>query len=155
MTPSEDGVAALLKPRALSHIGIRVSDLARSIDYYRRVFGFRAVYDNHAGPDADRVVIGIIAGLAVELIKPADAQAGPAAQPVDPNALGFSGITFSVDDVDEAFAALQAQGLANMDPPKTVPPGIRLVLFRDPDGNLLEVIDLKGPKSLAEMAGRG
>jgi catechol 2,3-dioxygenase-like lactoylglutathione lyase family enzyme len=155
MTASEEKRAALLKPRALSHIGIRVSDLARSIDYYRRVFGFQPFYDNHAGPDADRVVIGVIAGLAVELIKRAELGDIPMPQSVDPNAIGFAGITFSVDDVDEAFAALQAQDLANMDPPVTVAAGVRLVLFRDPDGNLLEVIDLKGPKSLAEMAGPG
>jgi catechol 2,3-dioxygenase-like lactoylglutathione lyase family enzyme len=141
----------IVTPRALSHIGIQVADLARSKAYYRDVLGWQEIYDNQAEPGADHVVIGIVAGLAIELTKKAAAPLSAAAP--DPNAIGFVGITFSVPDVDVAYAALKAKGLANMDPPVTMPPDVRLVLFRDPDGNLLELIDLRGPKSIAEMAG--
>jgi catechol 2,3-dioxygenase-like lactoylglutathione lyase family enzyme len=144
-----------LKPLALSHIGINVSNLDRSLGYYRRVFGYQLVYDNDAKEEHDHVLIGVIAGTAVELVKKAAPGGHVAPRPVDPNSIGFSGITFSVKDVDEAYTALEHEGLANMDPPVTLPNGIRLVLFRDPDGNLLEVIDLKGPKSLAELAALG
>jgi catechol 2,3-dioxygenase-like lactoylglutathione lyase family enzyme len=140
----------VLKPLALSHIGITVADLDRSLQYYRKVLGFQLIYDNQAEEGADRVLIGLIAGAAVELIKKSgDAGLGRIKE-ID--AIGFSCITFSVPDVDEAYAALEAAGLANMDPPVTLPVGFRLVFLRDPDGNLLELIDLNGSKSLAEMA---
>jgi catechol 2,3-dioxygenase-like lactoylglutathione lyase family enzyme len=144
---------ALLKPLALSHIGIHVSNLQRSLEYYRQVFGYQLVYDNEAESGQDRVLIGVVAGTAIELVKKAGGGGQGADTLTSPNGVGFSGITFSVPDVDDAYAALASRGLANMEPPVTLPNGIRLVLFRDPDGNLLEVIDLKGPKSLAEMAG--
>ena len=144
--------APLLRPLALSHIGITVADLDRSLQYYRQVLGFQVIYDNQAEEGADRVLIGLIAGTAVELVKKSGDAGLSRIKEINPDAIGFSCITFSVPDVDEAYAALEAAGLANMDPPVTLPVGFRLVFCRDPDGNLLELIDLNGPKSLAEMA---
>ncbi|TWB31054.1 VOC family protein [Nitrospirillum viridazoti] len=146
---------ALVRPLALSHVGIHVSDLSRSIDFYSRVFGFRAFYDNQEGPEKDRVVIGLIANIAVELIK----KAKPTATEPDGASVGqtppstYVALTFSVPDVDIAYGELLAAGLANMGPPTAMPPDIRMVFLRDPDGTLLELIDLGGPKSLAEMVG--
>ena len=54
-------------------------------------------------------------------------------------------------DVDAAYEALRVEGLANVNPPITLPNGIRLVFLRDPDGNLFELIDFNGPKTLAEL----
>ena len=139
---------SVVEPVALSHVGIRVADVQRSLDFYRRVFGYKLFYDNHATGSDERVLIGVIADVALELVHK------PNSPPfrMSSNANGYCCVTFSVKDVDVAYSALSAQGLANLDAPVTLPSGVRTVLFQDPDGNLVELIDLKGPISLAEMA---
>ncbi len=139
----------LLQPMAHSHAGIYVSDMARSISFYRDLLGFDLRYDSAPGQPGDRVVFGLIAGLAVELVK--KAELGVTAAPVAADGMGIANLSFSVPDVDQAYAALLARNLANMDQPTTLPSGVRLVLFRDPDGNLIELLDLRGPKSVYEM----
>jgi catechol 2,3-dioxygenase-like lactoylglutathione lyase family enzyme len=143
--------SAIIEPMALSHIGIFVSNLERSLDYYRRVFGYRLYYDNHATAGQDRVVIGIVADVAVELVERAEATRPETGSPADIGGNDWC-ISFSVAGVDAAYIALRAHGLANMDPPVTLANGMRSAIFRDPDGTLLEIIDLKGPKSLAARA---
>ena len=139
----------LLQPMAHSHAGVYVSDMARSISFYRDLLGFDLRYDSAPGQPGDRVVFGLIAGLAVELVK--KAELGVIAAPVAADGMGIANLSFSVPDVDQAYAALLARDLANMDQPITLPSGVRLVLFRDPDGNLIELLDLRGPKSVYEM----
>jgi catechol 2,3-dioxygenase-like lactoylglutathione lyase family enzyme len=144
---------SILEPLAFSHISIKVADLVRSLRYYERVFGYRLAYDNQAAGEAERVLIGIIADTAVELVAPPRGSEAQTLQdhPENLNSIGFSCVTFSVPDVDAAYEALRAEGLANVNPPITIANGIRQVFLRDPDGNLLELIDFKGPKTLAEL----
>jgi catechol 2,3-dioxygenase-like lactoylglutathione lyase family enzyme len=137
----------VITPSAFSHINIKVSNLDRSLHFYERVLGFRLVYDNSAKRAQDRVLIGIVAGTALELTLPGDGISTPR----DATSAGYSCITFSVPDVDAAYAALLAEGVACEGSLTTLDTGTRLAFFRDPDGNLLEVIDFKGPITLAEL----
>jgi catechol 2,3-dioxygenase-like lactoylglutathione lyase family enzyme len=137
----------VITPSAFSHINIKVSNLDRSLRFYERVLGFRLVYDNSAKGAQDRVLLGIVAGTALELTLPGDGITTPR----DATSAGYSCITFSVPDVDAAYAALLAAGVACDDSLTTLATGTRLAFFRDPDGNLLEVIDFKGPITLAEL----
>jgi catechol 2,3-dioxygenase-like lactoylglutathione lyase family enzyme len=137
----------VITPSAFSHINIKVSNLDRSLRFYERVLGFRLVYDNSAKRAQDRVLIGIVAGSALELTLPGDGITTPR----DATSAGYSCITFSVPDVDAAYAALLAEGVACEGSLTTLATGTRLAFFRDPDGNLLEVIDFKGPITLAEL----
>ncbi len=148
-TVNLSGEKRLIQPIAHSHAGVYVSDIARSVAFYRDLLGFDVRYDSAPGQPGDRVVIGLIAGLAVELVK--KAELGVVAAPVAADGMGIANLSFSVPDVDQAYAALLARDLANMDRPTTLPSGVRLVLFRDPDGNLIELLDLRGPKSVFEM----
>jgi catechol 2,3-dioxygenase-like lactoylglutathione lyase family enzyme len=137
----------VITPSAFSHINIKVSNLDRSLRFYERVLGFRLVYDNSAKRVQDRVLIGIVAGTALELTLPGDGITTPR----EATSAGYSCITFSVPDVDAAYAALLAEVVACEDSLTTLDTGTRLAFFRDPDGNLLEVIDFKGPITLAEL----
>ena len=149
--------APLVDLRAVSHVAIRVSDLDRAVDFYRRVFGYDVFIDNRPGT----TVIGLIGGLAIELIKsaasPGDiAAAKAAAKTADAAgaALGHTCMAFSVDDIDAAHARLKAAGLTRTDGPEQVG-AVRVVFIRDPDGALLEFIQLGGgAASLAELAPR-
>lgn len=46
---------------------------------------------------------------------------------------GDTGLYFSCDDVDAAYAALHARGLA-VDPPRVAPYGMKQLWLHDPDG---------------------
>lgn len=48
---------------------------------------------------------------------------------------GSISLAFTVDDVDQAYAQLQALGAAVLEPPTTRPWGARNLHFLDPDGN--------------------
>ncbi|MEX2247606.1 MAG: VOC family protein [Dehalococcoidia bacterium] len=53
---------------------------------------------------------------------------------------GGTGVWFEVENVDEAHAELTARGYAFNEPPFDIPPG-RLVTLKDPDGNIIGLID--------------
>jgi glyoxylase I family protein len=137
--------APLVSVKAVSHVAIRVTDIDRAVDFYSRVFGYDVFIDNRPKP----TVIGVAGGLAIELIQ-IDAPAGA----VPEAGLGHSCMAFSVDDIDQVHATLKAQGLVDTDGPRQVG-AVRAVFIRDPDGALLEFIQLAGgAASLAELAPR-
>ena len=53
---------------------------------------------------------------------------------------GGTGCWFLVDSVDEAYKELGAKGFTFNEPPFDIPPG-RLVTLKDPDGNIVGLID--------------
>jgi predicted enzyme related to lactoylglutathione lyase len=53
---------------------------------------------------------------------------------------GGTGCWFLVDSVDEAYKELAAEGFTFNEPPFDIPPG-RLVTLKDPDGNIVGLID--------------
>lgn len=145
----QPGAATPIQLLAHSHAGVYVSDMARSVTFYRDVLGFDVRYDSAPGVPGDRVVIGLIAGLAVELVKQGEFDVTPA--PVSAAGMGIANFSFSVRDLDAAHAELMARGLAEAGPLVTLPSGVRLMMFRDPDGNLIELLDLLGHASVFEM----
>ena len=83
------------------------------------------------------------AGVAIEIFKASDDQRTQRA-PV---------ISFSVDDIDAAHAALRTRGLGGEKP--IVFHDAKFILFDDPDGNTLEVIQLgRGARSMAEVGAK-
>jgi glyoxylase I family protein len=143
---------AVVGVKAVSHVAIRVTDLDRAVDFYSRVFGYDVFIDNRPGP----TVLGVIGGLAIELIKSdADAAEIARAKAAERNgSLGHTCMAFSVDDIDATHALLKAAGLTKTDKPEEIG-AVRVVFIRDPDGALLEFIQLGGGAvSLAELAPR-
>ena len=145
--------AAVVPVKAVSHVAIRVTDLDRSVDFYRRVFGYDVFIDNRG---AGTTVIGLIGGLAIELIKSeASAEDIARAKAADrAGGLGHTCMAFSVDNIDATHAALKSAGLTRSEKPEEIG-AVRVVFIRDPDGALLEFIQLGGgAASLAELAPR-
>jgi catechol 2,3-dioxygenase-like lactoylglutathione lyase family enzyme len=53
---------------------------------------------------------------------------------------GWRHLAFEVEDVDRTYQQLRSQGVQFMAEPFTYdPPGYRVVFFRDPEGNILEL----------------
>lgn len=141
---------AVIDVERMSHLGVKVVDLDRAIEFYERVLGWELALDYRNGAlPGHETVVGIAGGMAIELIH--DDQ--PLDTPPQPDGYGFSCVSFSVVDVDAASAALRAAGVEVIGP---IPfPLARAAFFRDPDGNLLEVIQLPGgARSLADAARR-
>jgi catechol 2,3-dioxygenase-like lactoylglutathione lyase family enzyme len=101
-------------------------------------------------------VIGLLGGVAMELVK-----SNPSAEVIErtkaatrADGLGHSCIAMSVEDIDATHAKLKAAGLTTTDAPEQVGT-VRVIFIRDPDGALLEFIQLGGKNSsLAEIAGK-
>jgi catechol 2,3-dioxygenase-like lactoylglutathione lyase family enzyme len=133
---------SLIQANTLSHFALRVRDVAASTKWYEDILGYQVFMDQRNDPNMPRT-FGMVGGVAIELYKSPDAA----------EVSGSACISFSVDDIEVAHAALRSKGLGHE---KLMVFGdARLVLFRDPDGNVLEVIQLgRGARSLAEIGGK-
>ncbi len=146
-------MARPLRVSAFSHVTIRVSDLDRSIPFYRDVLGLEQVFDvNLAGGGLDEVtggsgmagrMVGFLVpgnGVMVELICFANRElrrddAG--------NRLGYGNLSLGVDDLDAAYQSLLDLGVKPDQKPVEVG-GVRMFFVADPDGTRIEIIDFPG-----------
>jgi lactoylglutathione lyase len=151
------------RPFSLSanHVGVTVSDLNRSIAFYRDLLGFRVAYERGEVtaeymprlvgiPGARLKIAGLdIPGLHVDLIEylqPRDASVvGPTSD------VGNVHLGYTVDDLWAAYRSLLAAGVQFKSEPvsPTVGPnrGGWAVYFVDPDGVTLEMIQPPKPPS--------
>jgi catechol 2,3-dioxygenase-like lactoylglutathione lyase family enzyme len=141
-------------PRVLNHVGIAVSDLEASVEFYR-LLGFE-----EAGPQNWRLsepwltpLLGLddtvdmsvsylaLAGSTLELLQ----FHAPSGQPADAPALNDVGIThiaLEVDDVPAEHRRLVEAGVKFLGDPVTIPDGdlagLSFAFALDPDGNRVE-----------------
>lgn len=131
---------------ALDHVAITVSDMDRSLAFYRGLLGcevlgqlvldegtFKLVYLRRGAAYLELFAHRAPAGSGAEGASAADANA--AAPPT-----GFQHVAFHATDVDAAAATLEAAGVPFDQPPRDAPGGVRLAFVRDPDGNLVELV---------------
>lgn len=126
----------VVAPRAFSHVTIRVRDMARAHDFYARVLGYTVYIDNRGGRPLSNM-LGLVGGVTLELVEL------PQTEPKAREASGFHCVSFRVDDIDAALKALRVEGLVALDKPIELY-GVRLILFEDPEGNVLELIEYPG-----------
>jgi catechol 2,3-dioxygenase-like lactoylglutathione lyase family enzyme len=136
----------------LSHILIRVTDIDRSVAFYRDVLGLRLHKDaRDVEPGKARAVIGVVGDIAIEMIEvqPTDAEPAPRR---GRDAPGYATLAFTVADVAAALEVLKSHGLTRFPEVVTTEAGFKVMLFRDPDGNVLELIEFAGARSLFDVA---
>ena len=132
----------------IDHVGFEVVDLERSAAFYERVFGYRVFLDERDKAEAPRTM-GVIGGTAVEIVKSAKPHAR-----VDEEVPGYAVMSFSVDDIEAAHTELTAAGVPRVGKVLTMG-DVRLIFLRDPDGILLEIIQLRGgAASMAEVGAK-
>lgn len=150
--------------KGIDHINLVVRDLPRMIDFYESHLGLAVTrratisgewIDRVVGLKevvADVVYLDFPAGPRIELIcyrRPVgDRPAGVGAA----NAQGIGHIAFRIEDIDSLVNRLKAAGIQFLSDVQNVPDaqvtyanGVRkrLVYFRDPEGNLLELCEYK------------
>jgi len=140
----------------LTHMGICVSELARSVRFYREVFGCKEVgsLELEGQPTATlngwtdvkvRAVYLERDGWRLELMEfPVPGWIGPQT-PRPMNQVGFTHLSFRVSDLDAVCAQIEAAGGGVLRDTLLAVPGTptRAIMVFDPDGIRLELI--QGP----------
>ena len=144
--------------QAVSHIALRVTDLERSLRFYRDGLGFREVsrVEVEGGPtalmmEAPRAVLHAIFlerdGTTLEL-QTLDLPDGPELTMAGVG-LGWSHVGFRVDDAERVAAALCALGGSVVESSRyrDAELGSHVLFVCDPDGARVELIELPGDPS--------
>jgi catechol 2,3-dioxygenase-like lactoylglutathione lyase family enzyme len=132
-----------------SHVCIGVSDIVASLAFYTRVLAMDIVFDvelegagleavTGRGGDKGRMIGGLIGGTMVELL----ALGAVPAVPDGPH-IGYTNISFRVEDVDIAYEQSQQFGDVRCEPPVDIG-GVRMMFLFDPDATPIELVELPG-----------
>jgi catechol 2,3-dioxygenase-like lactoylglutathione lyase family enzyme len=127
---------------SVHHVGLVTDRFERMRDFYVEVLGMLVI-----GGFPERQIVFLQAGSTrIELL-------GEDATPATPNQQaqgGWNHLALEVDDVDAAFAELVRRGVEIHSSPDGFPPEapeFRIAFLRDPDGNLLELIQRIGGRT--------
>jgi catechol 2,3-dioxygenase-like lactoylglutathione lyase family enzyme len=146
---------------ALSFVSVNCSDLDASIAFYRDVVGLRPLARFSPGP-GDGATLGLDGTMEMEMAYLTDPDApvrfaidlqhwkqprSPTAAPRAANQVGIYRMAFATDDIERDYQTLLAAGMACLSPPTELDmgpgiPRLRALLFPDPDGAMLELIEL-------------
>ena len=140
--------------RETRHIGIVVSDMDKNLHFWRDVMGLKVVKDfweegnfidtiqHLQGVKLHMIKLAAPDNSMVELLKD---ESHPTPPP-EHNSLcdrGIRHIAFTVDDVQDAWSTLRKEGCEVLSEPVTSPDGkARLFFARDPEGSLLEIVEV-------------
>ena len=126
---------------AVDHPAIACRDTRRQIEWYRRHLGMRVVAQNDADPPT--ALMGydedLKHGAVIELMPVRDSGADPAS--VARFAPGLRHLALRVSSFEEAFEALRQRGVQFLSEPGVATGGGRIVSFRDPEGNELQIVE--------------
>jgi catechol 2,3-dioxygenase-like lactoylglutathione lyase family enzyme len=139
---------------AADHTGITVSNLERSLAFWRDVLGFELSHTAHQtgemakeitgvpGAELKLAVVKTPGGHKIELLEylaPAGRERHVDLRPCD---VSFAHVALVVDNLDEILSAIEASGWKAAGKPQTLQSGPnagkRVVYVRDPDGTTIE-----------------
>ena len=126
------------------HVGLSVADLDAQHRFYADALGLTAVEErvDMAAARVRTVILRADNGLKIELIERGGSAPQEFADPFDgAGTQGYFHWAVQVDDLDEAFARVREAGAREVSAPAdAVRPGMRFAYLKDPEGNLLELI---------------
>ncbi|MEU2424326.1 VOC family protein [Streptomyces sp. NPDC007851] len=129
----------------LDHVGLNVRDLPAQLDWYRAAFALKTVFEFRLeGPGLTGVVLEHPHGWRLELLaRPGSA---PGLRAPDPMTAvlteGYGHFAVTTPELDPVYTALVAHGAGEVLAPGPSPePGVRMAWVKDPEGNLIELIE--------------
>ncbi|MDR7414914.1 MAG: VOC family protein [Armatimonadota bacterium] len=124
--------------RGLDNIGVAVSEVRRAVSFYQ-LLGFQPDYvtEDSAFLRAE--------GVALYLFRTEAPPPPSRSFDLTGNPLGLDHLSFRVDDVDAACAALRDLGVTIERPPRDYEWGARAACLRDPDGNCIWLLQRRSP----------
>ncbi len=168
-------LAANAGVRGVDSVGLTVSDLDRSVEFYTEVLTFKKVAETEASGDRAEHLDGIFGVLRrtarlrlgeeyIELTEYLAPRGRPAPAEMRSNDRWFQHVALIVSDMDRAYAHLRAFKVRHSSPgPQRLPDwnpnagGIRAFYFQDPDGHPLEILSFpegKGNPKWHDAGGR-
>ena len=125
--------------KGIEHVSISVSDIGKATEFYRDILGFNYLETVEDGPK-DLVYFDIAGTSRMELFY----SHGNAVKPIIPESehepLGYVHLAFMVDEVDEWAKHFEKNSVPIVFGPIDLPQlSMRVCLFEDPDGNVLEI----------------
>ena len=143
----------------VNHVAVSTRDIDALIDWYTRAFDFELV--SRGGWEAGNPAIDGIVGLKDSAAKTAFMRAGnlnielfeyssPTGKPNDPNRPasdhGYTHFCVETNDIDADYARLSAMGMPfhAAPTPKGSVGSLRACYGRDPEGNIIELIEFIG-----------
>jgi glyoxylase I family protein len=123
---------------AVHHIALNCRDRIVSEKFYAKHFGFRRARVFNTGKPGEFVMLRL-GGTCLELFQSSRNASGHAGE----QPIGFKHLAFEVPGIESAVEQLQRDGVSTdpiIDCSKDVP-GLRICFFKDPDGNILELME--------------
>ena len=137
----------------LTHVGVCVSDIERSLRFYRDVLGFVFVSELQVAGEPAATLLQLTPldlravylerdGFRIELLHYAAPGHQGNGQPRAMNALGLTHLSFRVDNLAETRAALARAGVAVLENTHIDLPAFEAaaIFVTDPDGTLIELV---------------
>jgi glyoxylase I family protein len=156
------GLLSRMPLQGFSHVGICVSDLDRSVRFYREVFGFAQLYALDFSADevaatmeqsgAFKSAMLLRGDVRVELLQWVDVPTTGTGERKSMTALGFTHLSFRVEGIHDLSELVRTHGGAVLEHTLTTlgegPGATQLLYLLDPDGTRIEVMsgvpDLSG-----------
>jgi catechol 2,3-dioxygenase-like lactoylglutathione lyase family enzyme len=126
------------------HVGLSVADLDLQLDFYGRALGLTEIEEQVLVPQAQvrTAILRSDAGLRIELIERGGSTPQEFSDPFDgAGTQGYFHWALDVDDLDGVFARMLEAGATEVSSPAPAArAGARFAYVKDPEGNLLELI---------------
>jgi lactoylglutathione lyase len=130
----------------LDHVGLSVGDLDAASEFYSRAFGFASQLEFALAPHPIRgLMMRHESGMRLELFERTGSLPGvQGATPIEALATrGYGHFAFATPDIEVVFAgAVEAGARAVIEPSASPEPGVRFAFLADPEGNLVELVEL-------------
>jgi catechol 2,3-dioxygenase-like lactoylglutathione lyase family enzyme len=120
--------------KGIEHTAIAARDAAALASWYESVLGFAIVYRS-----ANAIFVRAEDGSMIEIIN-ADGDRGPQTMKTQ----GIRHICLAVTEFDDVYAGLQKNGVAFEGEPEDKK-GNKVVFFKDPEGNILHLLQRSTP----------
>ena len=140
--------------KAIRHVGIVVTEMERSLEFYRDLLGLKVVLDAEREGEYYAQVTGLTGvrmrvamleardGKKVELFE-FHSHARRARERVETCDVGCSHVALEVDDIAELYGEMQRRGVVCNCAPVVSPDGYAKVTYcHDPDGAIVEVVEV-------------
>ncbi|MFW6320711.1 MAG: VOC family protein [Halohasta sp.] len=131
------------------HVGITVSDLDRTAAFYRETFGLSVAAEFEVSGEAFATGVDIedasarfvhLDGGSVRIELVEYEPAGDGRETPRLNNAGATHLGFEIEDLDAFYEGL-SPSVETLSPPQTTATGTRICFVRDPEGNLVELLE--------------
>jgi len=140
--------------KAIRHTGVIVTNMERSLEFYRDMLGLIVVLDREQeGEFLARLIALPGVRMRVAMLQAEDgnkvelfqfySHPKPAPEKVETSDIGCSHLAFAIEDVDAAYEEFQQKGIKFNSAPMISPDGYAKVVYcHDPDGTIIELVQI-------------